>query len=237
MTTRQIILDTETTGLSPSQGHRIIEIGAVELLNRRITGNNFHCYLNPEREIDQEAFQVHGLNFEFLKDKPKFAQIAQDFIEFITDAELIIHNAPFDTSFLNYELSLLTGELSRTKLEELCKIFDTLAHARQIHPGQANNLDALCRRYGIDNSRRDLHGALLDANLLAHVYLAMTGGQISLSVDERLERPSEDLIRIERLNQTITTILIKASEEEERQHELFLQKMRQTNPDIKSWDE
>ncbi len=237
MAIRQIILDTETTGISPSQGHRIIEIGAVELLNRRITGNNFHTYLNPEREIDQEAFQVHGISFEFLKDKPKFPEIAQDFIEYISGAELIIHNAPFDTGFLNHEIALLGSELAEIKLQKICMIFDTLTYARQLHPGQSNNLDALCRRYGIDNSRRDLHGALLDANLLAHVYLAMTGGQITLTIDEGSERALKNETTTMRLSQTIQTRVIKASEEEHHHHEQFLQKMRETNPAIKSWDD
>ena len=181
---RQIVLDTETTGLEPGDGHRIIEIGCVELQNRRLTGNNFHHYLNPEREIDQGAIEVHGITNEFLTDKPLFADLAEDFLRYVTGAELIIHNAPFDVGFLNHELKRWAAAQGRefTPIDRLCKVTDTLAMARRMHPGQKNNLDALCRRYEIDNSHRDLHGALLDAEILADVYLVMTGGQISLSL-------------------------------------------------------
>jgi DNA polymerase-3 subunit epsilon len=172
---RQIVLDTETTGLEVSQGHRIIEIGCVELVNRRLTGNHFHHYLNPDREIDQGAIEVHGITNDFLQDKPRFAQIASDFIDYIAGAELIIHNAPFDIGFLDSELARL--ETGQPALTSLCAIVDTLVMARAKHPGQRNNLDALCQRYMVDNSQRDLHGALLDAEILADVYLAMTGGQ------------------------------------------------------------
>jgi len=175
--TRQIILDTETTGLEPSQGHRIIEIGAVEMLNRRLTGNRFHQYLNPEREIDAGAIEVHGITNEMLADKPKFADIAADFLEFVKGAELVIHNAPFDTGFINSEFRLL-GEAA--SIEAVCTVLDTLKLARTMHPGQKNDLDSLCRRYSIDNSQRSLHGALLDAEILADAYLAMTGGQATL---------------------------------------------------------
>lgn len=179
-TLRQITLDTETTGLDTKQGHRIIEIGARELQNRRPTQRHFHHYLQPDREIDEGAQAVHGITTEFLRDKPHFADIAEDFIAFIKGAELIIHNAPFDTGFLDYELGLLGTQWKR--LQDYCTIVDTLAMARARHPAQKNNLDALCRRYNIDNSRRDLHGALLDAEILANVYLAMTGGQTSLAL-------------------------------------------------------
>jgi DNA polymerase-3 subunit epsilon len=178
--TRQIVLDTETTGLEPSQGHRIIEIGAVELVHRRPTGNRFHQYLNPDREIDQGAIEVHGITNEMLADKPRFADIAGDLLAFIGGAELIIHNAPFDTGFLNHELVRLAGKSAAKKIEDLCTVFDTLKHARRLHPGQKNDLDSLCRRYSVDNSNRTLHGALLDAEILADVYLAMTGGQTAL---------------------------------------------------------
>lgn len=178
---RQIVLDTETTGLEPEQGHRIIEIGCVELENRRRTGRHFHQYLQPDREIDAGAVEVHGITTEFLADKPRFADIAADFVDFVRGAELIIHNAPFDVGFINHELRLLDS--SHSLLSELCQVFDTLAHARQIHPGQRNSLDALCKRYSIDNSHRELHGALLDAEILADVYLAMTGGQAALWAD------------------------------------------------------
>ena len=177
---RQIILDTETTGLEPSQGHRIIEIGCVEMRNRRVTDRTFHQYINPDREIDAGAVEVHGITNEFLADKPRFADIAEGFLDFVKDAELIIHNAPFDVGFINHELAMLRGQAGR--IEDRCSIVDTLVIAREKHPGQKNNLDALCKRYEVDNSARDLHGALLDAQILADVYLAMTGGQVTLSL-------------------------------------------------------
>jgi DNA polymerase-3 subunit epsilon len=181
---RQIVLDTETTGLEPSQGHRIIEIGCVELVNRRLTGNRYHQYLNPEREIESGAIEVHGITNEMLADKPRFGQVAEEFLDFIKDAELIIHNAPFDVGFINHELSLLATAGMPALVPALdgghCTVLDTLTLARGLHPGQKNNLDALCKRYGIDNSQRTLHGALLDAEILADVYLAMTGGQVTL---------------------------------------------------------
>ena len=177
---RQIVLDTETTGLEPSLGHRIIEIGCVELINRRMTENRYHQYINPEREIDEGAIEVHGITNEFLADKPVFADVAEDFLKFIRGAEPIIHNAPFDVGFINHELQLLDSQVQ--PLDTFCSILDTLLLARNMHPGQKNNLDALCKRYEIDNSARDLHGALLDAEILAEVYLAMTGGQVRLSL-------------------------------------------------------
>jgi DNA polymerase-3 subunit epsilon len=179
---RQIILDTETTGLEVKQGHRIIEIGCVELRNRRKTDRHFHHYINPEREIDDGAFEVHGISNESLTDKPAFRDIAREFIDFIRDSELIIHNAPFDLGFLNYELERLGPEWGR--VEDYCKVTDTLVMARERHPGQKNSLDALCQRYNIDNSQRELHGALLDAQILLDVYLAMTGGQAALLLDD-----------------------------------------------------
>lgn len=179
---RQIVLDTETTGLEVSQGHRIIEIGCVELVNRRLTGNRYHQYVNPEREIDQGAIEVHGITNEFLEDKPVFARIAADLIEFIGGAELIIHNAPFDLGFLDAELQRMPRKQGAIK--DLCAVIDTLVMARAKHPGQRNNLDALCQRYHVDNSQRDLHGALLDAEILADVYLAMTGGQTAFQLSD-----------------------------------------------------
>jgi len=176
---RQIVLDTETTGLEPSQGHRIIEIGCVELVNRRLTGNHYHQYLQPDREIDPGAVDVHGITNEFLADKPRFNDVMEDFLAFVSGAELVIHNAPFDVGFLNHELRL--AAYGKT-IADLCGVTDTLMLARKLHPGQKNNLDALCRRYGIDNSQREKHGALLDAEILADVYLTMTGGQASLSL-------------------------------------------------------
>lgn len=177
---RQIVLDTETTGLEHNQGHRLIEVGCVELIDRKLTGRHYHQYLNPEREIDAGAIEVHGITNQMLADKPLFAQIADHLLAFIGDAELIIHNAPFDLGFLNMEF----GRLGRgiAPVERVCSIVDTLVMARQRHPGQKNNLDALCQRYGVDNSQRDLHGALLDAEILADVYLRMTGGQTALEL-------------------------------------------------------
>lgn len=176
---RQIILDTETTGLDPNQGHRVIEVAAVEMVNRRLTGNHLHRYVNPEREIDPGAIEVHGITLEFLADKPRFADIAQEFVDFIGGAELIIHNAPFDVGFLDMELRLL----DMRPLRDWCSgITDTLVMAKTLHPGQRNSLDALCKRYGVDNTARTLHGALLDCELLAAVYLALTRGQESLSI-------------------------------------------------------
>ncbi len=178
---RVVVLDTETTGLNPQDGHRIIEIGCVEMINRRLTGNRFHVYINPEREIDEGALEVHGISKEFLEDKPRFADIVNDFIAFIKGAELVIHNAPFDVGFINHEFFLLADKVGT--VEDYSTILDTLAYARKKHPGQRNSLDALCKRYSIDNSHRDLHGALLDAEILADVFLLMTGGQFSLLDD------------------------------------------------------
>ncbi|MGB5716746.1 MAG: DNA polymerase III subunit epsilon, partial [Gammaproteobacteria bacterium] len=178
---RQIVLDTETTGLEPADGHRIIEIGCVELNDRRLTGNTYHQYIQPDREIDAGAIEVHGITNEKLADKPRFTDIAAEFLEFIDGAELVIHNAPFDVGFIDHEFRLL--EDSPGGVNDHCMVLDTLALARRMHPGQRNSLDALCRRYEIDNSQRELHGALLDAEILADVYLAMTGGQVSLSLD------------------------------------------------------
>ena len=222
---RQIVLDTETTGLEVSQGHRIIEIGCVELLNRKLTGNHYHQYVNPRREIDQGAIEVHGITNEFLADKPGFSQVARDFLSFIEGAELIIHNAPFDVGFLNSELQLL--EQGHAGIESLCRVVDTLVMARTRHPGQRNNLDALCQRYGVDNSQRDLHGALLDAEILADVYLAMTGGQTAFQLSDAgndggdgAQRSS----RIMRLPQDRPPLpVIRASEEEVAAHEAQLE--------------
>lgn len=186
---RQVVLDTETTGLEVEQGHRIIEIGAIEIVNRRLTGRHFHEYLNPERAIDEGAQEVHGISIDMLKDKPRFQAVAAEFLDFVAGAELVIHNAPFDMAFLNAELNLLPdadavlqhfGDRRRRRLEQLCTVVDSLVLARDRHPGQRNSLDALCRRYEVDNSARTLHGALLDAEILADVYLLMTGGQTAL---------------------------------------------------------
>jgi DNA polymerase-3 subunit epsilon len=186
-THRIVVLDTETTGLNPQEGHRIIEIGGVELINRRLTGRRFHVYINPERVIDEGAMAVHGITNQFLDGKPRFEQIADDFIAFIQGAELVIHNAPFDIGFIDHEFSRLAAPGT---VSDYSAVFDTLAFARKKHPGQRNSLDALCKRYGIDNSHRELHGALLDAEILADVFLLMTGGQSSL-LDEKLSGSEE----------------------------------------------
>ncbi len=179
---RQIVLDTETTGLEPREGHRIIEIGCVELIDRRLTGNHYHQYIHPDRVVDEGAIAVHGITNEFLADKPRFAEIAREFIDFIKGAELVIHNAAFDVGFINHELSLLGPEWGR--VEDYCTVLDTLALARKMHPGQRATLDALAKRYDVDTSARTLHGALLDSEILADVYLAMTGGQTALLLDD-----------------------------------------------------
>ncbi|WP_198244637.1 DNA polymerase III subunit epsilon [methane-oxidizing endosymbiont of Gigantopelta aegis] len=211
-TNRQIVLDTETTGLNPKEGHRIIEIGCVELVNRRLTQNHFHVYINPEREIDQEAIDVHGITNDFLREKPKFAEITDDFFNFVAGAELVIHNAPFDVGFLNHELSLIKDEQRR--IETQCTVFDTLVYARKKHPGARNTLDALCKRYGIDNSHRELHGALLDAEILADVYLLMTGGQASLLEEDNLSDAMhvEEIIRLPAGRKPLKVIQCNAAE-------------------------
>ena len=218
---RQVVLDTETTGLEVEQRHRIIEIGCVELFNRRLTGRTFHQYLNPERDIDLGAQQVHGLTREKLARAPTFLQVHPEFLEFIRDAELIIHNAPFDVAFLNAELARL--ELAH-KVDELCRVLDTLALARQMHPGQRNSLDALCKRYSVDNSHRDYHGALLDARILAEVYLAMTGGQANLTLSAESDTALAQARRAAplRLDGGIRIIVVRPSESELAAHEHVL---------------
>ena len=215
---RQVVLDTETTGLDPQQGHRIIEIGCVEIKNRKRTDKQFHCYLNPEREIDEAAIEVHGLTTDFLSDKPRFQQIEQEFLKFITGAELIIHNAPFDMGFLNYELARTTSSFDN--LDGVCSVLDTLLLAREKHPGQRNNLDALCKRYEVDNTQRQLHGALLDAEILADVYLVMTSGQSSLSLKDEHTQESRARKRVRKLDPNRTTLpVIYACEAELNAHE------------------
>lgn len=193
---RQVVLDTETTGLEPSEGHRIIEIGCVEMVDRKLTGRTFHCYLNPDRKIDDGAIEVHGITNEFLADKPRFRDVAHDFIEFIRGAELVIHNAAFDVGFINSEFKF--GGLALGEVKDYSTVLDTLLLARKMHPGQRANLDALCRRYEIDNSHRELHGALLDAEILADVYLAMTGGQTALSLEgqESVANAAQEIRRL-----------------------------------------
>ena len=217
---RQIVLDTETTGLEPSQGHRIIEIGCVEVINRRVTHNNFHQYINPQREVDEGAIEVHGISNEFLVDKPLFRDVADDFLRFVDGAELVIHNAAFDVGFINHELKQLRGSVGR--IEEICTVLDTLALARQMHPGQKNNLDALCKRYEIDDSSRTLHGALLDAEILADVYLAMTGGQVDLSLggnEDSNQAGGQSVLGIRPVERSQKLRIIRASEAELAEHE------------------
>ncbi len=210
---RQIVLDTETTGLEPSQGHRIIEIGCVEMDSRRVTAKTFHQYMNPDRAIDPGAVEVHGITNQFLADKPHFSDIAEAFLDFVDGAELIIHNAPFDVGFIDHELGLLGETWGR--LRERCPIVDTLVLAREKHPGQKNSLDALCKRYEVDNSQRDLHGALLDAQILADVYLAMTGGQATLSLggEEVARQGAKSVIRRLDPNRPPLAIMPATSEE------------------------
>jgi DNA polymerase III subunit epsilon len=218
---RQVFLDTETTGLYPAQGHRIIEIAAVEVVNRRVTDRHFHVYLNPEREIDAAAQEVHGITLEFLQDKPRFADVVDDFMDFVAGAELVIHNAPFDVGFLNAEL----GKIDRENLEKTAgNIVDTLKMAKDMRPGQRNNLDALCRHYGIDNSKRTLHGALLDAELLADVYMAMTRGQDSLMIDMLEEiAPLQDA---DDASHPRNLKVLRASDEELQAHEAYVNALK-----------
>ncbi len=225
---RQIVLDTETTGLEAGNGDRIIEIGCVELINRRLTGNTYHQYLQPDREIDAGAIEVHGITNEMLLDKPRFADIARDFVDFVAGAELVIHNAPFDVGFLNHELKRLGSDWGR--IEQRCTILDTLAMARQLHPGQKNNLDALCKRYSINNTHRELHGALLDAEILADVYLAMTGGQTSLLLGGN--GPAGNMTApeaIRRLDGQSALRVVRASAEERAAHAERLQAIEQAS--------
>jgi DNA polymerase-3 subunit epsilon len=218
---RQVVLDTETTGLEVELQHRVIEIGCVELINRRLTGRTYHQYLNPERDIEMAAQQVHGLTREKLAQAPTFSQVHPQFLEFIRDSELIIHNAPFDVAFLNAELARL--EIAH-QVEQLCRVLDSLMLARQMHPGQRNTLDALCKRYAVDNSHRDYHGALLDARLLAEVYLAMTGGQAMLTLSAESESNSAQAHRIAsaRVGEGVRIIVIRPNEAELAAHEHVL---------------
>lgn len=217
---RQIVLDTETTGINPKEGHKIIEIGCVEVVNRRLTGNHYHVYINPERIVEEEAIAVHGITNEYLRDKPKFEEIVTDFVEFIRGAQLVIHNAPFDIGFMDHEFSQSQAARS-VRSNDICSVLDTLALARKMHPGQKNNLDALCKRYGIDNSHRDLHGALLDAEILADVYLLMTGGQTDLNLINNgaanQSGATGEIIRMSPRNKALK--IINASADELKQHE------------------
>jgi DNA polymerase-3 subunit epsilon len=234
---RQIVLDTETTGLEPKEGHRIIEIGCVELVNRKLSGNNFHQYLQPDREIDAGAIEVHGITNEFLADKARFEDIVEDFISYVKGAELVIHNAAFDVGFINHELRLC--EFGK-QVSDLCSVLDTLTMARKMHAGQKNNLDALCKRYEIDNTHRELHGALLDAEILADVYLAMTGGQVTLSLGgdtgsgngvgqvEQIRRYAEDRPGLR---------VIRADSEETAQHQARLESIAKALGGPSVWEQ
>ncbi len=222
---RQIVLDTETTGLEPSLGHRIIEIGCVEMINRRASGKTFQYYLNPQRDIDPGAQEVHGLSNEYLEDKPFFADIADEFLDFVRGAELVIHNAPFDIGFLDKELELAEHD---QRIADVCNVLDTLVLARSMHPGQRNSLDALCKRYRIDNSNRELHGALLDARILADVYLSMTGGQAALSLDSEGQPGQTGMTgqgttsaKIDRAG--LKLVVVNANDEELAAHEACLE--------------
>jgi DNA polymerase-3 subunit epsilon len=223
---RLIVLDTETTGLSTKDGNRILEIGCVELIDRRLTGNNFHVYINPQRESEEGALRVHGITSQFLADKPTFSQIAPAFLDYIRGAELIIHNAPFDVGFLNYELVDL---LKFAPIESICTIFDTLEDAKKRHPSQRNNLDALCKRYNVDNAHRELHGALLDAQILADVFLAMTGGQFSLMNEnenaiQNITASTQNIIRV--LGNRAPLPVLRCIDEELQVHEARLDSIK-----------
>jgi len=221
---RQIVLDTETTGIDIKLGNRIIEIGCVEVIDRRLTGNSYHQYINPQRDSEEGALEVHGITTAFLADKPLFADIVDDFLNFIRGAELVIHNAPFDVGFINHELSLLNQQ--QNHIANICTVLDTLVLAKKMHPGQKNNLDALCKRYDIDNSQRDLHGALLDAEILADTYLAMTGGQTALSLGGSADGESRDAAVSLPRSVTLDTgklKVIRASNDELAAHDSRLQ--------------
>jgi DNA polymerase-3 subunit epsilon len=233
---RQVVLDTETTGLEVEQQHRVIEIGCVELVNRRLTGRKFHSYLNPERDIDAGAQAVHGLSRERLASAPKFAEVQAELLEFVRDAELIIHNAPFDVAFLDAELRRLAATAAPLKITEVCRVLDTLALARQMHPGQRNSLDALCKRYSVDNSQREYHGALLDARILADVYLAMTGGQATLTLSEESDtaRSRARQNTPQRVSEG-RIVVVRASEAELAAHEHVLALLDQASRGATVW--
>ena len=228
---RQVVLDTETTGLEPAAGHRVIELGCVELVNRRPTANRFHRYINPEREVDRGALEVHGIENEFLATQPKFAEVAQEFLEFVKGAELVIHNAEFDVQFLNHELRRLPGVTQDVR--QCCGVLDTLILARRLHPGQRNSLDALAKRYSVDNSKREFHGALLDAQILAEIYLAMTGGQASLSLESNESGTVVVATTERRLDRGGIDLVVQlATAEEQCAHEVLLAAMTKRGPPI-----
>lgn len=230
---RQIIMDTETTGLDPKSGDKIIEIGAVELIERKLTHKNYHQYIQPERDVPEDAIAVHGITNEFLKDKPIFSDVVDDFMAFVAGAELIIHNAPFDVGFINHELSLLKNN-RWGKIEDHCTITDSLKMARKSFPGQRHTLDALCKRFGIDNANRTLHGALLDSEILADVYLAMTGGQTALSLHEEYEgNASGNFVQLD-VNRPKLKVL-KATDDELMRHQQKLEAISKKFGETISW--
>lgn len=237
---RQIVLDTETTGLSTAQGHRIIEIGCVEMVNRRLTGREYHQFLNPERDIDEGAERVHGISRDDLETAPLFADIVDELLEFVRDAELVIHNAEFDVGFIEHELRLMKH--AQPVVTDHATVLDTLSLARRLHPGQRNSLDALCKRYEVDASKRDVHGALIDAELLARVYLAMTGGQTTLSLDEETSGPGQTAgarhagdTEVARAAGAEKLVVVRASDEENAAHEAILEKLRDAGDCV--WDQ
>jgi DNA polymerase-3 subunit epsilon len=235
---RQIVFDTETTGLEPELGHRIIEIGAIEIVNRRRTGRKFHRYLCPDREIDSGAVQVHGLTSEFLRGQPRFADVFDELREFLAGAELIIHNAAFDVAFLDAEMKALVArrpDLAGLCTRDVCGVLDTLALARQMHPGQRNSLDALCKRYSVDNSHRDLHGALLDADLLLEVYLAMTGGQGALTLDDHVASARIATAAFRAVRPAGTLVVLRANEQEIEAHETLLRLLDKASGGRTAW--
>jgi DNA polymerase-3 subunit epsilon len=235
MSKRYLVLDTETTGLEPRLGHKIIEIGCVELIERRMTGNNYQQFLNPEREIDEAALEVHGIELADLEDKPTFAQIADDFLAYVEGATLVIHNAAFDVGFLNHELGLLERNIGR--ITDYCEVVDTLLMAREMHPGQRNSLDALCQRYFISNEQRTLHGALLDSEILAEVYLRMTGGQLNLLGEADLTENSGKKIAETRVldPDRSPTKIIPASDKEIAEHEKWMKLLSEKKGATVSW--
>ncbi len=235
---RQIVLDTETTGLEVSEGHKIIEIGCVEMVDRQITENELHHFIDPKRDIDSVALEVHGINQEMLKGKPLFADIANELLRFIDGAELIVHNAPFDVGFLNHEFGDVDG-FAGDVIGEHCTVFDTLDVARKMHPGRKNSLDALCKRYEVDGSSRILHGALLDARLLAEVYLKMTGGQTSLLAEPNSFLPGDSEVELERTGDTMDLTrlpAVKVSQEERDLHGKWLELLREKVGGKAVWD-
>lgn len=231
---RQIALDTESTGLDLEQGHRVIEIGAVELVDRRLSGRHFHRYLQPDRSIDSGALEIHGITEAQLEGQPRFGEVAGDLLSFVDGTELLIHNADFDLAFLDYELSLLGDALGQRRMRDTCPVVDTLALARRMHPGQRNSLDALCKRYRIDSSRRNLHSALLDAELLAEVYLAMTGGQTTLNLGARAE-PEPALHGASPARRALPLRVIRATEAELRAHRQRLDALDESSGGLCSW--